>query len=100
MGLSGASSHAASELMQLRQSEPLRMLNHHDGGIWDVDSNFYYGRRDQNMRLFILELIHYGRFFIGFHLTVKEGDFELREDLLLKPLRFRNCGFEMGKSFG
>ena len=52
------------------------------------------------MGLAALERVHDGGFFVRFHLAVKQAHFELGENLGLKPLRLRDGGLELGKTFG
>ena len=41
---------APAELMQLRQTETLGILDQHDGGVGNIDAHFDHGRADQRTR--------------------------------------------------
>src|SRR5437870_4135743 len=49
--LLGAAPDTAAQLMKLRKPEPFCVLNEHDGGVRDIDSNFDDGRGDEYVTL-------------------------------------------------
>ena len=49
-----AASDAATQLMQLRQTEPLGIVDHHDGRRRYVDANLDHRRRDEHVELAVL----------------------------------------------
>ena len=58
--LLGPPPDAASELMELREAEPIGFLDDHDGRVRDVHSNLDHSRRDKDVELTALERIHDG----------------------------------------
>ena len=59
VGLLATTSNAATQLVQLRQAESLRVLNDHDGGVRDVDANLNHGRRNENIQQAVAKAAHH-----------------------------------------
>src|SRR2546425_12647030 len=55
VGLPAPPSNSAAELVQLRQAETLRVLDHHHGGIGNVHPHFDDGRRNKDTDLTLFE---------------------------------------------
>ena len=70
--LIGAAPDAAAQLVQLRQAETLRMLDHHHGRVGDVDANFDNRRRDQHIHLSAHEGRHGCRLLVRLHAPVQQ----------------------------
>ena len=64
-----ASPHAAAQLMELRQTETLRILNEHDRCVGDVDTDLDDGGRDEHLNRTRLEIGHDLGFFLRLHAT-------------------------------
>jgi len=64
-------------LVELGQSVTLRVEDHHDGGVRDVDPDFDHGRRGQDVDLVVREESHDPLFFSGFHSAVDQPDLVL-----------------------
>ena len=82
------SPNAATELVQLRQPEPLRVLDDHHAGVGNVDTDLDHRRCHQNIKVSGEELPHYTFFFSCRELPVDETDPFLGEDLGREPLVF------------
>ena len=65
---------AASELMQLRQPETLRVLDHHHRRLGDVDADLDNGGRDQEIELAGAERRHDGILFAALHASMQQAD--------------------------
>ena len=66
--------HAASQLMQLRQTHALGILDDHQAGVRDIDSDLDYRGRDQQLDHAIFEGLHATLFLDGPHAAVYEPD--------------------------
>src|SRR5215467_3029199 len=60
-----AAPNAPAKLVQLRETESFRMLDHHHGGVRDVHADFHDGRRDQDLHLVLVEALHDFVFFLA-----------------------------------
>ena len=63
--------------MQLRQPQPLRVLDDHQRGVGHVDADFDDGGGHQQVGLAFLEAAHRGLLVGGFHASVDEGHAQL-----------------------
>src|SRR5450631_1240980 len=68
--------------MKLGQPESLRMLNHHDRGIGDIDTNLNHGGCNQNADFAFLEQLHGHLFGFGIHSAMENRDAKIGENLL------------------
>src|SRR5262249_15115364 len=71
-GLLRATSDAAAQLMQLRESESLRMFDEHDGGIRHVDTHFDDRCRYEDVDLPGRESRHRCFFFLALQAAMQE----------------------------
>ena len=87
---------AAAQLVQLRQAEPLGVVDDHDAGVRHVDTDFDDRRRDQQLRDAVLERAHL-RILLGRpQAAVYEADTQLRQFLAQLPIRLlRSLRFEL-----
>ena len=46
-----AAAHAAAKLVQLRQAEALRLLDHHHGRVGHIHADFDHGGGNQDLRV-------------------------------------------------
>ncbi len=53
-----AATHPSSQLMQLRQTHPLGVLDHHQAGVGHVHAHFDHGGGDQQLQVTALEALH------------------------------------------
>jgi len=65
---------ASAELVKLRQSKALGVVDENDGGVGDVDADFDDGGGDQHIRFAIPEAGHDGLLFFGGHLAMKRRE--------------------------
>ena len=72
-----AASDSAAKLVQLRQAEPLRMLDDHDGGVGHVDPDFDDGRRDEDADLALAEPAHHRVALFRLESAVDQADGEV-----------------------
>ena len=72
IGLSGSAPHASSKLMELGESESLRVLDDHDGGVGDVDAHLDDGGRDEEVDLAAREVRHHGCLVLGGQASVEQ----------------------------
>ena len=100
VGLMFAASDAPAELVELGESEPVGILDDHDGGVGHVDAHFDDGCRDEHVRPAIFEIAHDLFFFGGFHFPVEEPDGEFGEDFFGKFLVLGFGGFDFGEGGG
>ena len=61
----------SAELMKLCKTETFGIFNHHDRGIWHVDTDFDNCRWNENLYFVCCKTLHDLVFFRGFHFTVK-----------------------------
>ena len=71
-----AAAHAPAQLVQLRQTKALGVLDDHQGGVGHVNSHLDYRGADQNLDFSLFEALHDGAFFIGSHAAVQQSNFE------------------------
>ena len=62
------------QLVELAQSEPVRVLDHHDGGIGHVDPDLDHGRGNEHVDVAGAESRHRLLFVRGTKLTVDQPD--------------------------
>ena len=60
--------------MELCEPETLCIFDHHHGGIWNIDADFYDCRGDENLDFASGESIHDLLFLLGLHLAVESFD--------------------------
>ncbi len=72
---------APSQLMQLRQSEALGVLDDHDRGVGNVDTHFDDGGGDEHVDLAAAKLAHHAGLVGPPHPAGEQPDTQLREDL-------------------
>src|SRR5581483_1425155 len=73
---------APAQLMQLRQPEPIRVLDDDDGGVRYVYADLDDRRGDQHIQFVRLEARHHRVFFVRLHLAVQQPDPVLRKDFV------------------
>ena len=83
---------AAAQLVQLRQAEPLGVLDQHDRGVRDVDADFDHRRRDQDVELAAREGLHHAVLRVLLHPPVQQRDAQVREDVLREMVRHLGRG--------
>ncbi len=81
-----AAPDAAAQLVQLRQAEPLGVLDDHDRRVRDVNPDLDDDGRDEEVITPRAELGHHAVLLVGPHAAVQQGDAELREDFPLEAL--------------
>ena len=89
-----ASSHAATELMELAEAEAFCIFNYHKGCIGYVHTYFYNGCSDQNIYFSGCKVSHYVFFFLCLQPAVDTCGPELGK-CIRKLLRMLLGGFEM-----
>ncbi len=77
--------------MQLREAKPFRVLDHHDGGLRNIDADFDHGRRHQHLNFTGSELRHDAIFLAALHLAVHQTD-AVAETLLQTLETLRRVG--------
>ena len=80
----------SAELMQLRESQTLGVLDNHQARIRHIDSHFDYGCRNEQIDFGRLEARHDLGLFTRFHAPVDEANAYLRQlfcELLRRYLR-------------
>ena len=97
VALVGTASYASAQLMELRESEALRVEYHHHGGVGHVHAHLDDGGCDENLRLARYELLHLGVFLLRLHLAVHLAYLDrnahtahTRHDHLRRPRREHN----------
>jgi hypothetical protein len=93
MRLGGAASNAAAQLMQLRQSEALGVLDDHDGGIGNVDADFHNGGGHQDLDFILAELLHHSFFFFAGKAAVQKTEFQLGKYFAGETFEFLDGSF-------
>ncbi len=73
-GTGGPASDPAAQLMQLRQTEALGMLDDHDGGVGDIDPDLDHRGRDQHGDLAGGERVHHTVLLFGRQFAVDQAD--------------------------
>ncbi len=81
--------------MQLRESKPLGMLDHHHRRVRDVDPDFDHAGRDEDVDAVVAERPHRPVALLRLKSPVDQADHQLREDLG-EPVRHRGRGFQIG----
>ncbi len=82
VGLRRAAADASAQLVQLGETESVRTLDQHDGGIRHIHTDFDDGCGNQDVVFAVAELEHDRFFFFGSHAAMQETHLELREDIL------------------
>ena len=67
-----ATAHASAQLMQLRETKPLGVLDHHDRRVGHVDADFDHRSRHQNLQLALGERCHHSVFLRTFHSPMQQ----------------------------
>ena len=86
VALGAAPAHPAPELMELAQTEPVRVLDHHQGSVGHIHANFDDGSGHQHIRLALGKAGHNLLLLHPLHLAVEQGHPQVREDGLLQGL--------------
>jgi len=88
-----AATDPTAELMELRQPESISPLDHHDGGIRNVDADFHHRGGHQDRNFASLEPRHHRFFLGGFEPSVQQRNArcQLRKHVALQFLEFL-CG--------
>ncbi len=60
-----AASDAATQLVELRESETFGVFDNHDGCVWDIYTDFDHGCGDKNLRFVFAEGSHHRFFFFA-----------------------------------
>ena len=76
-----ASPHSSAQLMQLRESEAIRIFDHDDACVRNVDPDLNDGGRHEYVYLMLLETRHHGVFIRRLHLSMQKSDSVLRKDV-------------------
>ena len=61
----GTAADPSTQLVQLRDAEPVGVHDHHHGRVRDVDAHLDHGRRDQDVQLAGGELAHHAVLVVG-----------------------------------
>src|SRR5208337_5593558 len=72
-----AAPDTSAQLVELRQSEAVGVLDHHDGRVGNIDADFDHGGRDQNFNLALLEFAHHVFFFVGIETAMQQADMQV-----------------------
>ena len=80
-----APTHAAPELVQLGQPEPVGALDQHNRGIGHVDAHLHHCRSNQDVQFGVAELAHSLILFRRGHAAVEQAQLEIGKNLLGKP---------------
>ena len=83
------------QLMELRESETLGMLDEHDARVRDVDADFDDGGRDEDVDGVVTERAHRGVAFVRLQAAVHQPDPQLRKRLS-QLFRHRRSGLQIG----
>ena len=73
--------------MELRQAEPLRVLDEHDGRVRHVDADLHDGRRHEDVQLAGGERLHHAILGVRLHPPVQQSDPIGGKDLLREMVR-------------
>ena len=84
-----AAADAAAKLMQLRQPEPLRMLDHHDARVRYIDADLDDRRRHEDVEVAAGERVHDPVLLVLFQASVQQRDAVLRKDVLREVIGHR-----------
>ena len=79
IGFLASPSDTSAKLVQLRETEPLRALDHHHGGVRDIDADLNHGRGHKDIRTPRRESIHVELFDLAGLLSVHDGDLVRRK---------------------
>ena len=83
--LVAAAPHAAAQLVQLREAEPLGVLNHHHRGVGHVNAYLNDGGGKQDLRLIAGKPLHFIIFHFLLHLAVYNTDGVLGQSSMTNP---------------
>ena len=86
IGLLRPSADTSAQLMELRQAEALRILDHHHRGVGDIDADLNHGGAHANVRLARGEGFHHRGLLLRAHAAVEYCDARIRK-LFRKALR-------------
>ena len=76
IGLDLSSPDPSAQLVQLSQTEPLGVFNHHDSSIRNIDAHFYDCRGNKDLYISFRKALHDFLFFIRWHPAVQSRNFE------------------------
>ena len=94
VALGRAAAHAAAQLVQLREAEALGVLDHHDGGVGDVDTDLDNRGGDQHIDFAALEAAHDDLFFVGVEAAMEQSDAQSGERTLAELFMHFDGGLE------
>src|SRR5208337_3688667 len=77
-----AAPDASAQLVELRQTKAVGVLDHHHSRVGHVDADFDHRGRDQNLDLALLKFAHYTLFFVGIKTAMQQTDMKVGENLL------------------
>ena len=77
-------------MIQLRESQPVRIADYQGIGIGNVNTVFYYRRADKHVSLFGEKRLHRVFQFVPVHLTVTDDYARLRHDISYLVREFRD----------
>lgn len=80
MGLLRAAADAPAKLVQLGEAEAFRVLNDHDRGVGDVDTDFDDSSGHENLNIVAAEFLHDVFFFFAGKAAVEQADLEFGEN--------------------
>jgi len=92
--LMAAPAYAATQLMQLGQTESLGILDEHDGGVGHVDADFDDGGSNQDVEVPVQEGLHRVLLLVPEHLSMKKADLEIGKHFVLEHLMMFDCGLQ------
>ena len=90
-----ASAHTAPQLMELAQTEPVRILNDHERCVGHIHTHFNDGGGNQYIRFLLRKGGHDRIFLCTLHLTVQKRNFQIGEYGLLQSIRPGFRGFQV-----
>src|ERR1700687_2898958 len=99
MGFLGAAADAAAKLVELGESEALRVFNDHDGGVGDVDAYFHDGGGNEDLGFVFAEALHDFFFFVAGEAAVEQAKLELWKNVSRQALVFFHGGFQLELRF-
>jgi len=80
--------------MELRETEPLGVLDHHDRGVGDVDTYFHDRGGDENLHFVFAETLHDFIFFFAGEAAMQEAEAQFGKNLAGEALVFFHGGFQ------
>src|SRR4029077_8149020 len=95
LGFFGAAADAPAELVNLRESETIGMLDNHHSGVWNIHANFDHGCSYENLQLTAAETFHHCILLVVFQPAVEQAHAHLRKYTFCETLIFRRGGFQL-----